>query len=194
MSLKQGLETLLGGPCYHMYEVFQHLDHVPLWHDAALGKPVDWDKIFDGYVAAVDWPVGSFWQEVSAHYPDALILLSVRDPEKWWNSAHETIFQSIAQISDEHKDWHEMIDAMMANRFTPDLTDKEACIAAFNRHNDEVRRLAPKDRFLEWQASDGWGPLCRALGVPVPDEPFPHVNTKDEFLERVKARQAEMAT
>src|SRR5207244_616186 len=105
MSLKQGLETLLGEPCYHMYEVFQHLDHVPLWHDAALGKPVDWDKIFDGYTAAVDWPVGSFWQEVSEYYPDSLIVLSSRDPEKWWTSANETIFKSIGEISEERKDW-----------------------------------------------------------------------------------------
>ena len=193
MSLKQGLETLLGGPCYHMYEVFQHLDHVPMWHDAALDKPVDWDKLFAVYVAAVDWPVGAFWKEISQHYPDSIVVLSTRDPEKWWTSANETIFKSISQISEEHKDWHEMIDAMMANRFTPDLTDKDACIAAFNRHNEEVRRLAPKNRFLEWQAGDGWEPLCRALNLPIPDEPFPHVNTKDEFLERIRAREAEAA-
>ena len=193
MSLKQALEQLLGGPCYHMYEVFQHLDHVPLWHDAALDKPVDWDTLFDGYVAAVDWPVGSFWKEVSAAYPDALILLSSRDPEKWWNSASETIFQSIAQIDEEHKDWHGMIDAMMTNRFHHDLANKDACIAAFNRHNEDVRKNAPKDRLLEWQPGDGWEPLCKALGVAVPSEPFPHVNSKDEFLERVRARQAEKA-
>lgn len=191
MSLKMGLEKLLGGPCYHMYEVFQHLDHVPLWHDAALDKPVDWDKIFDGYVAAVDWPVGAFWKEISDFYPDSLIVLSSRDPEKWWTSAHETIFKSIGEVSEDHSEWHAMIDAMMANRFTSNLEDKDACIAAFNRHNEEVRRLAPKDRFLEWQAGDGWAPLCSALGVPIPDEPFPHANTKEEFLERINARKAE---
>ena len=193
MSLKQALEQLLGGPCYHMYEVFQHPEHVPMWHDAALGKPVDWDKLFDGYVAAVDWPVGSFWQEVGAHYPDALILLSSRDSEKWWNSANETIFNSIGHISDDHLEWHRMIDALMGNRFTPRIDDKEAAISAFEKHNDECRKCAPSHRFLEWQAGDGWEPLCKALNLPVPDAPFPHANSKEEFLERVRAREAEKA-
>src|SRR5689334_8523874 len=93
MSLKAALEKLLGGKCYHMYEVFEHLEtDVPMWHAAALGKPVDWDKMFDGYVAAVDWPAGAYWKEISAKYPDALILLSTRDSEKWWDSANSTIF------------------------------------------------------------------------------------------------------
>src|SRR5258707_13989282 len=93
MSLKKALEILLGGTCYHMYEVFEHLEtDVPVWHDAALGKPVDWAKLFDGYVAAVDWPAGAYWKEISAAFPDALILLSTRDSEKCWNSANETIF------------------------------------------------------------------------------------------------------
>jgi hypothetical protein len=193
MSLKRGLETLLGGPCYHMYEVFQHLDHVPLWRQAAEGKPVNWDTIFDGFVAAVDWPVGSFWKEVSEHYPDSLVVLSSRDPEKWWKSASETIFPSINSIDEEFREWHDMIDCMMENRFTPDLNDKDACIAAFLKHNEDVRRNAPKGRFLEWQASEGWEPLCKALDLPIPDEPFPHVNSTEEFQQRVKDREAEKA-
>lgn len=176
-----------------MYEVFQHMDHVPLWHDAALDKPVDWDKIFDGYVSGVDWPVGAYWKEISEAYPDSIILLSTRDPEKWWNSANETIFQSIGHRDEEFAEWHAMIDAMMTNRFHHDLTDKDACIKAFNRHNEEVRKNAPKDRLVEWQPGDGWEPICNALGIPVPSEPFPHANSKEEFLERVKARQAEKA-
>ena len=193
MSLKKALEVLLGGPCYHMHEVFQRLEtDVPMWHDAALGKPVDWDKLFDGYVATVDWPSGAYWKEISAEYPDALILLSTRDSEKWWKSASETIFPAIQEVAAaEHNPWHEMIDAMMANRFVKDLTDKGACVAAYEKHNEEARRSAPANRFLEWQPGDGWEPLCKALNLPVPNEPFPHVNSKEEFLERLRARQAE---
>ena len=193
MSLKQGLEKLLGEPCYHMYEVFQHLEHVPMWHDAALGKPVDWDKLFEGYTSAVDWPVGAFWKEISAHYPDALIILSTRDAEKWWSSASETIFRAIGQIDPEHGDWHAMIDAMMENRFTKDLTNKDAAIAAYLKHNEDARRTAPKSRFIEWTASDGWAPICKALNLPIPNEPFPHANSKEEFLERIKKREEEKA-
>ncbi len=193
MSLKAALEKLLGGKCYHMYEVFEHLEtDVPVWHDAALGKPVDWAKLFDGYVAAVDWPAGAYWQEISAVYSDALILLSSRDAQKWWDSAHSTIFPSIQEVSaDIHKPWHDMIDAMMEHRFVKDLNDKDACISAFNKHNEHVRKTAPAARFLEWQPGDGWEPICKALGVAVPDEPFPHVNSKEEFLERIRKRKEE---
>jgi len=44
-----------------------------------------------------------------------------------------------------------------------------------------VRAEAPPDRLVDWQPGDGWEPLCAALGVPVPDAPFPHVNTTAEF-------------
>ena len=81
LSLKLALERLLGAPCYHMLEVFEHPEHVPLWHAAARGEPVDWRSLFADYAAAVDWPVGSFWPEVSAAFPDALILLSTRSAE-----------------------------------------------------------------------------------------------------------------
>ena len=71
------------------------------------------------------------------------------------------------------------------NRFTTRLDDREAAIAAYERHNAEVRRRAPKERLVEWSPGDGWEPLCRALGVPVPDAPFPHANSTEEFLGRL---------
>lgn len=186
-SLKLALEHLLGAPCYHMFEVTQNDSHVPIWHAAALGEPVDWKALFDGYAAGVDWPVSAYWRELSELYPDSIILLSTRDPEKWWKSASETIFPSILR---EHEDGHArrlMIRAMLSRHFSADLTDKDRCIEAFNKHNEEVRRTAPPQRLVEWTASDGWGPLCKALGVPVPEEPFPHTNTKAEFQQRVLA-------
>src|SRR5438132_13248585 len=90
MSLKIALERLLGAPCYHMIEVFEHPEHVPVWHAAVRGEPVDWDALFAGYVAAVDWPVAAFWREISAANPDAVVLLSVRDAAAWWQSADQT--------------------------------------------------------------------------------------------------------
>ena len=90
-SLKVALEKLLGAPCYHMIEVFQHPEHVALWHEAALGNMPDWNRLFEGYASAVDFPASAFWPEIMNAYPDALVLLSVRDPEQWWQSASETI-------------------------------------------------------------------------------------------------------
>lgn len=90
-SLKLALERLLGGPCYHMSEVFQHPEHIGHWHGAARGDMPDWRALFAGYVAAVDWPAASFWREISAAFPQALVVLSVRDPDAWWQSASSTI-------------------------------------------------------------------------------------------------------
>lgn len=189
-SLKLGLERLLGEPCYHMYEVFQHLDHVPHWRAAADGNMPDWDQLFNGFGAAVDWPASAFWREISEAYPDALIIHSVRDPESWWNSAHETIFQAIPSVPDDRAEWLDMVMTILGTRFTADIQNKEACIEVFNRHNEEVIRTAPKDRLLVWQAKDGYAPICERLGLPVPEEPFPRANTKEEFLARMKPEEA----
>ena len=185
-SLKLALEQLLGAPCYHMIEVFEHPEHIAWWQQAADGDMPDWDVVFEGYDAAVDWPVASFWREISEAYPDALILLSERDPDSWWKSANDTIFNFVKEPPPEDGDnaWFDMVSAMMRNRFTAELSDESAAKAAYVRHNDDVRRTAPKDRFLEYRTGDGWGPICDALGVAVPDAPFPHVNTTEEFRTR----------
>jgi hypothetical protein len=182
-SLKLALEQLLGAPCYHMIEVFGHPEHVPLWRAAGEGDMPDWDVLFEGYVAAVDWPVGSYWREVSEAYPDSIILLSDRDPDSWWKSASSTIFQAMDRMDNDEggRAWHEMIMATLRSRFTVDVESEAAAKEAFVRHNDDVRKTAPRDRLVEWTPAQGWGPLCAALGVDVPDAPFPHVNTTDEF-------------
>jgi hypothetical protein len=182
MSLKLALERLLGAPCYHMAEVFEQPQHVSVWHAAARGEPVDWQALMKGYAAAVDWPACSFWPELADEFPDALILLSVRSAESWWASASTTIFP--ASESEPGSPWHAMWKDLARHRFTQRLDDREAAVAAFERHNAAVRARAVKPRLLEWRASDGWAPLCAALGVPLPAEPFPHVNSRGEFLDQ----------
>lgn len=181
-SLKLALERLLGGRCYHMSEVFQRPEHVPIWHAAARGEPVDFRKLLDGYVAAVDWPPAAFWPELSAAFPDAVIVLSSRDADAWWNSASRTIFEIMRRAPRPHEPpgWRAMI-AEILRRFTPDFLDEAAAKAAFERHNADVRRRAPASRLVDWTAPDGWAPLCAALGVPVPNEPFPVTNTEKAF-------------
>lgn len=183
MSLKLALEKLLGGPCYHMLEVFTRPDHISMWQSAVDGSMPDWDELFEGWTAAVDWPASAFWRELSEQYPDALILLSVRDAESWWTSADRTILEGAFRRSDPDADnpWLRMVTALFRNTFTENFLDPSEAKAAFDRHNEAVRREAPKDRLLEWRPGDGWAPICAALGSPVPDEPFPHVNTTEEF-------------
>lgn len=184
MTLKLALEKLLGGRCYHMVEVFAHPEHVAVWHEAARGGATDWRALFGGYHAAVDWPAAAYWRELMQLYPDALVLLSVRDSESWWRSAHGTIFPSIRIAPPA---WRAMVEDLFAARFTADLEDREKCIEAFERHNAEVRAGVPPERLLEWRATDGWEPICAALGVPVPAEPLPHANSSEEFHARVAA-------
>src|SRR5439155_14243415 len=97
-------------------------------------------------------------------------------------SAHGTIFTVMeAELPPEMNEWYEMVMAMMRTRFTDRLGDEDAAKAAYERHNDAVRGAVPAGRLLEWQPADGWEPICAALGVPVPAEPFPVTNTTEEF-------------
>jgi hypothetical protein len=186
MSLKVALERLLGEPCYHMIEVFPRPAHFGLWTTAAHGERVDWHALFDGFTAAVDWPAAAFWKEISEAFPESMILLSTRDSaESWWQSASETIFGVVT--ADRSGPIATMVDAIFETRFTKAIHDREAAIAAYERHNENVRATAPRARLVEWTPKDGWGPLCKALGVAVPAEPFPYVNTTDEFRARVAA-------
>jgi sulfotransferase family protein len=190
-SLKVALEKLLGAPCYHMIEVFTHPEHVPAWHDAALNKPVDWDRLFEGYAAAVDWPASAYWPELMKKYPDALVLLSVRDPESWWKSATDTIFKGINNTSRGlPPEWMAMIRAMFARYWSGDTFDHDAVTAALMENTARAKREVPPDRLLVWQASDGWEPICKRLGVPVPNEPFPRTNTSEEWRAREAAAAA----
>ena len=182
-SLKVALEQLLGAPCHHMIEVFGQPDQVAGWTDAIEGRPVDWSALLERFGAIVDWPGGSFWPELSAAFPDALVLLSVRDPEAWYRSASNTIFLAFDHMPPELAPWLSEVKKLMHDRFCDDLDDPTAMMDAFERHNDAVRRGIPASRLLEWTPGDGWEPICDRLGLAVPAEPFPVTNTTAEFRE-----------
>jgi hypothetical protein len=192
-SLKIALEKLLGAPCYHMVEVFKRPPDMDVWRAAANGKLPDWHKLFDGYAAVVDWPAAAFWSEIAEAFPDAVILFSYRDADAWWKSVTRTIFEGFrreeppadAPVNPRvNPAFVPMVTDLFTKTFTPDFLQEAPAKAAFERHNADVRKRAPKNRLVEWQAKDGWGPLCAALGVPVPGEPFPLTNTTEEFRAR----------
>jgi hypothetical protein len=185
-SLKLALEQLLGGPCYHMLEVFGRPDDIPVWHRAVNGEMPDWNAFLSEYRAAVDWPPGAFWREIAAVNPDAPVLLSSRSSaDAWWKSANDTIF-NIADLNTDAMGpagaaQREMAIDMLSKRFTPNWRDESEAKRAYEAHNAEVRASVPSDRLIDWQPGDGWEPICAKLGLPIPDEPFPHVNTTDDF-------------
>ena len=94
MSLKVALEGLGFDRCYHMVEVLAHPEHVRVWDAASRGEPVDWEALFRGYRATVDYPGCNFYQEYLRLYPEAKVILTVRDPGRWYDSARQTIYQA----------------------------------------------------------------------------------------------------
>lgn len=180
-SLKLALEQLLGGRCHHMLEVMEHQEQIPGWIDAIEGRPVDWSALLADYRCLVDWPGASFWPEVLAANPDALVLLSVRDPERWYRSASNTIFGAFDQVPPVLVPWMTAVRRLMHDRFSDRFDDATAMIDAYERHNAAVRRQVPPGQLLEWTPDDGWEPICERLSLPVPADPFPATNTTDEF-------------
>ena len=195
LSLKLALEQLLGGRCYHMLELLEHMpEHVRYWQAAANGEFIDWENIFGDYVAAVDEPVSLMWETLMDVYPDALVILSVRDPESWWRSANETIMEvkrmQPGPDAPDRQVWHDMIMTLYQRQYPGGTDDGEAATAAFRDHVARVKATVPTERLLVWEAKEGWEPICQTLGLPVPDVPFPHANTREEFLARLEARRA----
>lgn len=183
MSLKGALEQLLGGPCYHMMEVFTHPEHVAVWGAAGRGEDVDWSALLAGYVATTDFPACLFWRELLERNPDAIVLLSTRaDTQTWWESASQTIFSpEIEAAAASMPEWFGMWRAVARARFAEDVRDEAATKAAYERHNAEVRASVAASQLVDWQPANGWGPICTRLGMPVPDEAFPHTNTRAEM-------------
>jgi len=177
-SMKLALEMLGLGPCHHMTEVLPDPDQVALWRAAARGELPDWERAFAGYRSALDWPAAYFWRELSAHYPDAKVLLTVRNAESWYASMEQTILKVIRGSTDADSVGVKLIGEKV---FDGRVDDRAHVIAAFEKNTAEAQAAFGPDRLLTYHLGDGWDPLCRFFGKPVPDAPFPHTNSSVEF-------------
>lgn len=178
-SLKVALEQLGFSKCYHMGEVLSNMDAVPLWLDAGMGKP-DWDTIFDGYSAAVDYPSCSFWREQMDHYPDAKVILSTRDPESWFDSVNGTIMSENVNDWLRNSPFKEFFEQCVWKDFEEHILDKEFMVNYFHDRVEAIKAEVPADKLLVFDVKEGWGPLCEFLEVEIPDKEFPRVNSRDE--------------
>lgn len=189
-SLKAALDMLGFGPTYHMFEVFAHPEHIVLWKQVAEGAKPQWDRIFEGYQSAVDWPASAFYRDLMEEYPAARVILTVRDPERWHESGRNTIFPPEHQdeneeISEERRLHRDMARTIVWNGvFDGKVRDREHAIEVFNRHIATVKSEVPTDRLLVFDVREGWEPLCAFLDVPVPDVPFPRLNDTQTFNEQ----------
>ena len=209
-SLKAALETLGFGPCYHMTEVFANPEHADFWLSAWRKEPADWEGVLGGYEAAVDWPACTFYEELMERHPEAKVLLSVRDPERWYESTRTTIYElSKSYIGSPifrvifafisflafggfvNRTWGTMVDEIIfRGTFQGRLEDKTYAMEVFERHNEEVKRRVPPERLLVYEVKEGWGPLCDFLGVPEPEEPFPRLNDAAQLRRGMRAVRA----
>jgi hypothetical protein len=186
-SLQTALNILGLGPCHHMVEVFGHPESVPLWIEAGKGPP-DWDAIFTGYHAMVDYPGAHYWRQIAAHYPGAKVLHTVRDPDQWFDSTQATIFAPGGHLS-RPGSLAEFF-ASFTGGFREHLHDRAYMTDYFRRHTEEVKRTIPAARLLIYEAGQGWEPLCRFFGVSIPDVPYPNENSRAEFIGRVQQAPA----
>lgn len=182
-TMKFALEHIGLGPCLHMSEVFAGARrNVPLWTNVAAGKP-DWETVFDGFQSTTDYPACSFWRELADYYPEAKVLLTVRDADSWFDSVNETIFSERMQGSLRGTPQERMMQGTVYAPFGDKIGDRAFMTDWFERRNQEVIDTIPAERLLVFHPKQGWEPLCEFLGVPVPPEPFPRVNSRDEIGE-----------
>ncbi len=187
-SLKTAINKLGFGPCHHMEEVLQNMpSQVPLWSAAANGN-ADWRAIYSGYKSAVDWPTACFFSELLKEYPSAKFVLTQRSPENWADSFGSTIYKLLAikdQAPPEMHAWLDMAGAVITKTGFPAGLDRDGLVKAFVAHSEIVKEIIPASQLLVFSVKEGWEPLCTFLDEPIPGEPFPHTNDREEFWDRV---------
>lgn len=201
-SLKDALEILGFGKCYHMQYLFNHPDEVQYWHQLYDTGSVDFETMFDGFQSTVDFPGCFVYKELLNKYPDAKVILNVRDPEKWYESALNTVYsvtpQTIGQKLNLMKKmilssrFRKLAKSFMLVRkylwdgqYRGQFKDKDLAIQIYNDFNEEVKKHVPDEQLLIYRITDGWEPLCKFLNVPVPDKDFPNKNKRKEFKEQI---------
>jgi hypothetical protein len=188
LSLKAALEQLGVGPCAHMIPLIEDQEQAGRWLAAVRGVPGALDAATDGFRSTVDWPGAYFWRELVERHPAAKVVLSVRDPESWYESTCRTIYPAAMKALDlpEMPPFAEMAHAVVWDgTFKARFPDTDFAISVFTEHNDAVRREVPAERLLEFDVKQGWAPLCDFLGVPVPATAFPRLNDTATFQARL---------
>ena len=189
MSLQAALVELGFAKSHHMRDVMFYGGHGQFWLDAIDQTPdaAAWKEFFADYQSTTDWPPCSFYKELMDVYPEAKVVLTVRDPECWYESAFNTIYQVpssllmrlLKPIFPRLRTMYHMIQELIWDgTFDGRFDDKAHTIDVFNRHNAEVQATVPPERLLVFEVKQGWGPLCEFLDVDVPDTPFPRLNDR----------------
>lgn len=203
MSLKVALEELGAGPCLHSLESMRsggNREIASHWERIANGEPIDWRQAFAGFGSTVDWLGARFYPEMLRAWPQAKVILSVRDPEAWYESCHASL-HATREMSSALRGQQGTAPVLRAvdsaiweDLFDGRFDEREHALEVFERHRLEVARIVPAERLLIYDIREGWEPLCELLQVPVPKTPFPHLNGRDAFWTRFGAKSATAGT
>lgn len=193
-SLKVALERLGYGPCLHMFDIIGSDERLQQWEKIVCdAQRPDWEAVFDGYTTAVDGPSAIYYREIMEAFPEAKIILTIRDAERWYQSTYDTLYQLVLmseknppKIGSLPARIYRLTSTMVWNGlFGGRFSDKEHAIEVFNNHNQEVVQNIDPDNLLVYDVKQGWEPLCAFLGVDVPPGDFPHANDTDFFRKRL---------
>ena len=185
-SLKGALELLGFAPVYHSIDFFESPDDLHFWKEAMEGKEVDWQAFFAPYEVA-DWPVALRYQDIIRAHPEAKVMLSVRDPEAWFESMSGTLNQmlSLDLPNPQVRRVKAFVEThMIGGLFESKSNDRASMIDVFERHTEAVKAFVGAE-LLVYNVKEGWEPLCTFLEVPVPDEPFPRLNQRGSLREMI---------
>ena len=190
-SIKQALEILYGNNAraYHMTEVLNQPKHLEIWSDLAFGRrqvsQQVWEQLLDGYIATTDMPCAFYFKELAEAFPNAKVVLTVRDESEWFESFCRLLvvvhrFQYLRFLPPLNRFWpygtklNQMVFGDRA--FERSEPVREVFIEAYRQHNERVRQSIAPDRLLEFNVQQGWKPLCEFLELDVPQSDFPHSN------------------
>jgi hypothetical protein len=186
LSLKKALELAGLGPCYHMEDMIRFPKHMDIWKSAAQGKPVNWNDIFTGYESTLDFPASLYYRELLTAYPDAKVVLTVREPERWYQSMYATAYTMMQLTTPawfkkyvpQYRRFADLIDLLIWDGlFSGRFAEQEHAIQVYNQHIEKVKQNIPAEKLLIFSVKEGWQPLADFLGFPIPEGvPFPYVN------------------
>ncbi|KAI0160512.1 efflux pump antibiotic resistance protein [Xylariaceae sp. FL1272] len=205
-STMQTALRILGVPCYHAFELYDHVDHCADWNRALDAKfsgegkaftRVEWDSLLADYGAVTDVPAIAFSEDLIAAYPEAKVVLVERDIDKWYKSFDENVIKHLYDFASNLvanlDKWflgppvsvhHRWARGWMRAGTKTEMQQKAK--EHYRKHYENVRKITPSSRLLEYELGTGWEPLCQFLGKPIPNVPFPRVNESQAMEAKIQ--------
>lgn len=186
-----------------MIKLFENPSDVVHWENLANGRGVDWDSLFEGYQSSVDFPGSMHFDRMLERYPDAKIILTVRDRDLWYQSMSSTVFQfdpgaklklrillslPFSKRARQVFKVAQLGKGITSKYFEGKPEDKDYVLKRFDDHVAHVKEIVPAENLLVYDIKEGWEPLCEFLGVPIPDQPFPHQNKREGFVNLTRGK------